>query len=59
MDAWSERKDRRLSTYNIIFSWHKGCLGLISSFCTSLYRILGPFLVHLHLYAVRKIKKVV
>lgn len=47
-------KDGGLKTYNIIFSWQKGCLGLISSFCTSLYRILGPFLVHLHLYAMRK-----
>lgn len=37
---------------NIIFSWQYGCLGLISSFCTSMYRIFGPFLVHLHLYAI-------
>lgn len=46
---WKENKGSKSLTHNIIFSWQYGCLGLISSFCTSLYLILGPFLVHLHL----------
>lgn len=58
IDNTPKQANKRFSpTHNIIFSWQYGCLGLISSFCTSLYRIFGPFLVHLHLYAEEWVKR--